>query len=209
MKVDEYKEYFDEKETENPGGFARSGRFGSREHHFAISCSEITARLFMYAKESHLGIKKIEQDDDGRPHCLTGPAAVFSDGLAVYYVHGVEVPAIVIEDPDNFTKQEFMKYTNQETRRTIIEVIGQTRFALLLDMQVIDTSIINDAEYYLMETKEEDSVTRRKLKFIKVRCTSTEREYYIGVPYEIRDAHEGVAWTFGMSKEEYQPDMEA
>jgi len=45
--------------------------------------------------------------------------------------------------------------------------------------------------------------------YVRVRDSSSEREYYLRVPPEIMRADEAVAWTFGLTEEEYQPEQEA
>ena len=40
---------------------------------------------------------------------------------------------------------------------------------------------------------------------VRVTCPSTRREYVLRVPPAITTAREGVAWTFGVTAEEYQP----
>ena len=45
--------------------------------------------------------------------------------------------------------------------------------------------------------------------FVRVKDSSTKREYYLRIPPTIQEADEGVAWTFGLSEKEYQPEKEA
>ncbi len=48
-----------------------------------------------------------------------------------------------------------------------------------------------------------------KARYIKVRDHSSKREYYLRVRPSITDADEALAWTFGLTKEEYAPLQEA
>lgn len=44
---------------------------------------------------------------------------------------------------------------------------------------------------------------------VRVRCPSTGRQYMLRVPPEMASAREGVAWTFGLTADEYSPTFES
>jgi len=44
---------------------------------------------------------------------------------------------------------------------------------------------------------------------VRVKDTSTERQYAICVPKDVKTAHEGIAWTFDLTPEEYMPEQES
>jgi len=44
---------------------------------------------------------------------------------------------------------------------------------------------------------------------VGVTCHSTGREYALCIPSDIKDVWSAVAWTFGKSKDEYRPLVEA
>jgi hypothetical protein len=67
-------------------------------------------------------------DDRGRLHSLSGPACAYSDGWAVYAVHGVSVPADIIETPESITPARIDAETNAEVRRIMIDRYGPKRY---------------------------------------------------------------------------------
>lgn len=60
-------------------------------------------------------------DDRNRPHCDTGPFCRWRDGSALYAVHGVRVPAWIIEKPERLTAKHIDDERNAEVRRVMIE----------------------------------------------------------------------------------------
>jgi hypothetical protein len=70
----------------------------------------------------------LRRDDRGRLHCENGPALSYPDGWNIYAVHGVRVPARIIEQPGSLTIAEIEKESNTEIRRVMIERYGPERF---------------------------------------------------------------------------------
>lgn len=72
----------------------------------------------------------LERDERGRLHCLTGPAIAYPDGWAVYAVHGVRLPAWIIEHPEQITVAKIDAESNAEIRRVMIERYGADKYML-------------------------------------------------------------------------------
>jgi hypothetical protein len=157
--------------------------------------------------------KYIKRDDFYRLHCADGPATLWKDGYAQYFWHGVSVPQKLIEAPEEITKDELIKETNAEVRRAMMERLGTGRFFQLLDVVEVDRDRVGVGEYAkeytLYRTREIDPVAGEYIQFVNVICHSTEREYMLCVPPNIKDVWSGVAWTFAKTKEEYTPLKEA
>jgi len=151
----------------------------------------------------------IRTDPNGHLHNINGCAVEWDDGELEFWLHGVKVPKVVVENPHAITREQFLEIRNAEVRRIIVEQIGTDKFVYLLDLEVIDTKIINNQEVTLLQTRKEDKVARDRLKFVRVIDTSTGRLYHICVEPHHTDAHEAVASTFNKTKEEYYPEIEA
>jgi hypothetical protein len=75
----------------------------------------------------------LQVDTDGNYHSETGPAVSWPDGkLTEYAWHGTFVPQLVIEHPEQVTKQMIADETNTEVRRAICERIGWDKAIELL-----------------------------------------------------------------------------
>ena len=77
-------------------------------------------------------------DDRNRPHCESGPFCRWRDGSALYAVHGVHVPAWIIEHPESLTLKAILSESNSEVQRVMIERFGWERFADECGGEVVD-----------------------------------------------------------------------
>ena len=131
-----------------------------------------------------------------------GAAVVWKDGSKQYYINGRSVPSWVIEERDSITRERFLKEPNSDVRGAIYEVLGQQKMFDLLGAVEVSRSDKNGETVILYETPVADPQLG-KLKWVGVECPSTATKYLLGVEPQITDPIEGVASTFGMSKEDY------
>ena len=68
----------------------------------------------------------LHRDPQGRLHCETGPALRYRDGWAIHAIHGVRVPADLIET--GWDVKRTLEEDNAEVRRAAIEITGWDRF---------------------------------------------------------------------------------
>lgn len=100
------------------------------------------------------------------------------------------------------TAQHIMRIGNAEIRRACLEIVGYSWFLSKLDHQIIE----RDGDYELVcidwHKKEE------AIYLVKVKCPSTGAFYTLRVPPDMKTVKEAVAWTFGLNKTEYSPELE-
>ena len=68
----------------------------------------------------------LHRDTQGRLHCTTGPALRYRDGWAIHAIHGVRVPADLIET--GWDVARILEEDNAEVRRAAIELTGWEHF---------------------------------------------------------------------------------
>ena len=68
----------------------------------------------------------LHRDPQGRLHCETGPALRYRDGWAIHAIHGVRVPADLIET--GWDVARILEEGNAEVRRAAIELTGWEHF---------------------------------------------------------------------------------
>jgi hypothetical protein len=168
-------------------------------------------------------------DDDRRLHNETGPAMAYADGWAVHAWHGVRVPSFVIEHPETITAQHIRDEQNAEVRRVMLEQMGWEKFCASANMRVLHEdhletrfSTIPVSELVepgtrlitsyrpgketaqLLEAEDLADYEERPLRFVRLTDPSTGRQYVIRVRHDHTRCYEAVAWTFGLTEEEYK-----
>ena len=140
-------------------------------------------------------------------HCATGPAISWRDGWALYFWHGRQVPAWVIEKP---TAERIAAEENTEIRRCAIESMGWDKFTETTGLTAVGASLPDPgnpgAMLMLYDVPAELWGSRIRL----LMCTNgsierdgTRRRYGLTVPASIKDPVEAAAWTAGLTRSEY------
>ena len=98
------------------------------------------------------------------------------------------------------TPEEILAIRNIEDRRKAIKIYGEENFMRDIKGEVID----KEKDNYLIRVKNkpEDFV------FMNLKDSSTDRRYMIRVPPDTKTVKEGLAWSFGLSPEEYKLEVE-
>lgn len=159
---------------------------------------------------------EIHFGDNKRLHRADAPAVRFANGQTLAYIDGIAVPTRIFDNDHRLSADDVLMAKNQEVRRVFLERLGMDRFLQELAAEKVgvdDYGIlyrVPDAQKY-----DPPFFDIEELRFVKV-CNSTPepgtqdvfREYLLQVPAEIRTPHEGVAWSFGLSEQDYSPLQE-
>lgn len=142
---------------------------------------------------------ELHRDETGRLHNPDGPSIRWRDGWATHHWRGTAVPAEWIESKDSVDPALALNWENIEQRRCLAEILGWNRVLTAVKTRVV----VTDNFGTLLEADLPDAPRSR---FVKVRC-GTGRDFILPVPPEMKSAHEAVAWTYGMTPEEYGPEV--
>ena len=145
-------------------------------------------------------------DAENRPHADAAPFCRWRDGSALYSVHGVRVPARVIEAPETITVTDIDAERNAEVRRVMMERYGWARF--LVDAGAI--RLDHDERWGTLYRR--DIPDDEPLVMVEVINRSPEpdgsfRHYPLRVPPTMTTALEAVAWTFDVPPERYAREL--
>lgn len=146
---------------------------------------------------------ELHRDEAGRLDNGDGPALAYADGFALHAWRGMPVTAAFLDSLRTLTPQRIRDEENAELRRVMLEYYGYDRYLTESDARPVHRdetgvlwriALVGDEDVVMVEvvnsTPEPDG---------------THRTYWLRVPPATRTAREGVAWTFGLGAEVYEP----
>jgi hypothetical protein len=148
---------------------------------------------------------EIYADAESRLHKEAGPAIRYGDGLEIYSWHGTRVPEVgILQEP---TVNNIEYELNVELRRVFIERYGVERY--LLDSGSEIRQHDECGTLYVKEVLNDEDIVMVRVTNSTPEIDGESRNYFLRVPPTIRTAREAVAWTFGMTVDEYKPSAES
>jgi hypothetical protein len=144
-------------------------------------------------------------DPRGRLHSPDGPALRYPDGWCAHAWKGVQVPAWMIEHPEWITPGKIADTFDPVRRNCMIEIMTPERF--------VNVGLVSRV------SEDETGVLWRKLwsfrgvtigSWTAVEVTNgtaeqdgSRKRYFLRVPSAMRTAREAVAWTYGLTEDQY------
>jgi hypothetical protein len=159
-------------------------------------------------------------DEQNRPHNATGPFCRWRDGASLYAIHGVRVPAWLIEEPERLTIAAIESEQNAEVKRVMIERHGLARYVRDAQFAVIDED--KDPLGLPRRLLQRDGMLVVHLINSTLDADGTRREYFVPCEPELRPllpngdvgepqkltALNAVAASYGMRGESYRLAVE-
>ena len=168
------------------------------------------------------------RDEIGRPHCETGPALAYRDGVVLYALHGVTVPRFVIEEPEKITNELIEKEPNAEVRRVMLERFGWSRYLMETNSEILDEIKEEDAEeatdirlarlyrcglrgasLYRKTIPGDEDLVMIKLINSTPEPDGSLKPYLLRVPPTTKNCLEAVAWINWKQADDYRPGVES
>ncbi|MCM8796694.1 MAG: toxin-antitoxin system YwqK family antitoxin [Candidatus Omnitrophica bacterium] len=121
-----------------------------------------------------------------------------------YYIRGVVITQRLqrLLASKELTAETIVRIRNTALRRILLEEFGYERFLQQMNHEVIEKEGEQELIKINWHRREEP------IYLVKVRCATTGVFYTLRVPPTMQTVKEAIAWTFGMKKEEYNPDTE-
>jgi hypothetical protein len=145
----------------------------------------------------------VHRDNLGRLHQGDGPALSFPDGFGVHSWRGMPIPAEVAAQLPNLNVEQIRSEENAEIRRVMLEHFGYSRY-----LKESGARQAHSDEYGILwriALPDDEPLVMVEVQNATPEPDGTVRTYFLRVPPATRTAHEAVAWTFGLTGEEYQP----
>ncbi|ACU70100.1 conserved hypothetical protein [Catenulispora acidiphila DSM 44928] len=142
-------------------------------------------------------------DDQDRLHHGDGPALVYADGFAVYSWRGTPLTEefgrrLAATSPDTIRAEE-----NAELRRIMVEHYTPERFLKESGAQPVQED--EAGKLWRIAMGDDESIVLVEVVNSSPEPDGTFNVYFLRVPPSMLTAKAGVAWTFGLTEDEYQP----
>lgn len=146
---------------------------------------------------------ELHRDEAGRLDRGDGPALAFRDGFALYAWRGMPVPAEFLAGLGGLTPERIRAEENAELRRVMLEHYGYERYLAESGARPVgrdETGVL-----WRIELADDEDVVMVEVVNATPEPDGTFRTYWLRVPPGTTTAREGVAWTFGLDAEVYEP----
>lgn len=146
---------------------------------------------------------RLLRDEAGRLHSDDGPALLYPDGFALNAWHGMPVPDRFFDELASLTPERIRAEENAELRRVMLEHFGYDRYLAESNAEPIhrdETGIL-----WRIPLSDDEDVAMVEVVNSTPEPDGTFNTYWLRVPPETTTAKAGVAWTFGLEADEYEP----
>ncbi|WP_335972604.1 DUF6745 domain-containing protein [Streptomyces sp. CA2R106] len=145
----------------------------------------------------------LHRDEAGRLDHGAGPALAYPDGFALHAWRGMPVPASFLAELGALTPDRIRAEENAELRRVMLEYYGYDRYLAESGARPVhrdETGVL-----WRIDLTGDEPVVMVEVVNSTPEPDGTHRTYWLRVPPSTRTAREGVAWTFGVAAEAYEP----
>jgi hypothetical protein len=145
----------------------------------------------------------LHRDEAGRLDHGDGPALEFPDGFALCAWRGMPVTRAFLDELRTLTPERIRQEDNAELRRVMLEYYGYDRY--LSDSGAQPLHRDGTGTLWRIALPDDEPVVMVEVLNSTPEPDGTHRTYWLRVPPTTRTAREGVAWTFGLGAEAYEP----
>jgi len=146
---------------------------------------------------------ELHRDNIGRLHAADTPALHYSDGFALHAWRGMPIPSGLVDRLSRLTYDQIANERNAELRRVMLEHFGYERY--LREAGAHKVGEDESGVLWRLTFADDEPLTMVEVINSTPEPDGTSRIYWLRVPPATRTAREGVAWTFGLTEEEYRP----
>ncbi|MBP7863031.1 hypothetical protein KA183_15195 [bacterium] len=150
--------------------------------------------------------KQLNRENRLYLHSESGAAIEYPDGWGIYSYRGIVVPEYVINLSEPISVEMIEAEPNVEVRRVLIERFGLENYLKtgnLVKIHQDDCGIL-----YRMNLQGDEPMLVVRVINSTPEPDGTRKNYFLRVPPNMMRARQAVAWTFGLTEDEYHPLQE-
>jgi hypothetical protein len=145
----------------------------------------------------------LHRDNVGRLHHGDGPALAYPDGYALHAWRGMPIPTDLVAELPHLTAERIGAERNAELRRVMLEHYGYERYLRESGAERVQSD--ECGALWRLAFRDDEALTMVEVVNSTPEPDGVHRVYWLRVPPRTATAREGVAWTFGLTEEEYAP----
>ncbi|HWS39234.1 MAG TPA: hypothetical protein VN408_41630 [Actinoplanes sp.] len=145
----------------------------------------------------------LARDNVGRLHRGEGAAMEFPDGYGLWAWRGMPIPGDLVAELPSLTVDRIRSESNVEIRRVMLEHFGYERY--LREAGAHKRHTDETGTLWWLDLPGDERLAMVEVVNATPEPDGTSRIYWLRVPPRTRTARAGVAWTFGLTADEYQP----
>lgn len=149
---------------------------------------------------------RLHLDEQGRLHHGDGPALAYPDGFALYRWRGVTIPEDFARTLAALTPEIIREERNAELRRIMLEHYGHDRY--IVDSGAEPVQEDEAGRLWRVRLPDDEPIAMVEVVNASAEPDGSHRTYWLRVPPGLNTAKDAVAWTFGLSGEEYRPQVQ-
>jgi hypothetical protein len=144
---------------------------------------------------------RLDTDPQGRLHSKDGPALAYADGWGIYAWKGIRLQPWMIENKAAIGPRVINRERDPRVRRCLIEILTPEKYIALGEAVPVsrdDTGTLWRRHWARQVWAAVEVVNGTP------EPDGTLKRYYLQVPPELRTAREAVAWTYGLTEQQYR-----
>lgn len=147
----------------------------------------------------------LSRDNVGRLHSEDA-ALAYADGYQLWAWRGMPIPPSLATELPTLTCDRIRAEPNAELRRVLLEHYGYDRY--LRDSGARQLHTDDTGVLWHLDLPNDEPLVMVEVVNATPEPDGTSRIYWLRVPPRTRTAREGVAWTFGLTADEYHPQVQ-
>ena len=146
-------------------------------------------------------------DAEQRPHGEDAASLAWADGTAAFAWHGRLVSPELIERDDPIDICRILRERDADRQEVLIGRYGLGRF--LLDAGADEIHHDDCGRLYRLQRRRREPIVAVRVRNGTPEKDGSFREFWLRVPPGITTAWAAVAWTFGLTTDQYDPTMQS